>query len=201
MRLIILLFVCLVLAGCQANSKSYNSQYNSPSFTENRTWDFNLFTDSFTEKKECRLSYEYRYDENIGIHKKTLLLIKAAIPNKSPGTISVSYNESERVASFSKMFGKINYGPYTPWPRLNINADIKLGDKVSQAYITSSDSTAEDQYTSSVHKRLSTYEFGYDFLKNASSEQTFSLRLNGIIYTVPQNEFQSFINCIGTNEF
>ena len=196
MKEILLCIVCFGIVGCQTSNKYNNTTSYAPSYTENSAWNYWLFVDDFTGKKECRVSYEYKYDESIGIHKATTLLIKAPIPKNSSNTVSISYRESDRASSFNKMFGKINHGPYTPWPKLNKNADIKLGTKVSLAYITNSESTAEDLYTSSVHRRHTNYEFGKVFFNGVLQNQSFSLRVNNIVYAVPQKEFDSLISCM-----
>jgi len=196
LRVFLLLIVFGTTLGCanQQNSSNYRAAKSPPS-TNTVKWEFEKETDDFTEKKTCVVRHIKEYSSDIGISNRRVLSIKG-IPGQMSSTLSLTFDEKERVRAFDPDFGMINQGPYTPWPRLSQNADVRVGDIVDEAFLIRSNSEARDVYTSGVWERFTEFSLPGNLVFDANEGEILSVRIKGIVYKAPLSKFEQFKGCL-----
>lgn len=175
-----------------------NAQQNSDnpiwSSLSRGNWNYFANKDDFTSEIQCALRHSKETENSrIGISTKQSVQFQG-----SPGKplMSLFYEEKERLRAYDPEFGMINKGPYSPWPELTRNADIKVGDRVSEGHLAYSRSTANDQFTSGVWERKTHYIVQSKFFDNMELSDELKFRVEGTVYEVPKPVFARFLECI-----
>ena len=196
MRVFLLLIAFGAILGCANQQNTSNSRTSTSTQPTNIVkWEFEKETDDFTEKQTCVVRHIKEYSSDIGISNRRVLSITGA-PNQKSSALSITFDEKERVRAFDPDFGMINQGPYTPWPRLSQNADVRVGDVVDQAFLVRSNSEARDVYTSGVWERFTEFSLPGKLVFEAGEGETLSVRIKGTIYKAPLSKFQQFKGCL-----
>ena len=156
-------------------------------------WKYFVNKDEFTNEVQCVIEHKKVTSNSNGVDREKSVQLQG-FPEEE--LLALFLLEKERVKAYDPEFGMINKGPYTPWPELTKNADIKVGDKVTEGYIGYSQSTADDQFTSGIWKRKTLYAARKDFLDNTTSGDDLKLRIESVIYEVPRTIFTRFLKCI-----
>lgn len=171
-----------------------NEKSSALTSTSRGGWQYFVKKDDFTNESICVISKTFKNSNPVGVESEKTLQIKGY--SEFLKMVAFEFYEKEEVKSYDPEFGMINKGPYTPWPELTKNADIKIGEEVFDGHIGVSKSTAKDVFTRGVWERSTPYLALRKPFHLSSHEDDLQVRIEGEIYTVPKPLFQRFKTCI-----